>query len=124
MKLPAEDAVALEQILARDSGDCIICVLRLPRIANFDDLDPLRLEPGVSLRFIGPGEAIPGNARLVIVPGSKSTMADFAPRARAGMSCGLPPRPCWACAAATRCSGRIHDPTASDPRARSMAWAC
>jgi len=78
MKLPAEDAVALEQMLANVDGSCKICVLRLPRIANLDDLDPLRLEPGVGVQFIGPGEAIPGDARLVIIPGSKSTMADFA----------------------------------------------
>ncbi len=76
-RLPAEDAVALEQMLASNSGNCKICVLRLPRIANFDDLDPLRLEPGVTVQFIDPGEAIPGDARLVIVPGSKSTMADL-----------------------------------------------
>lgn len=77
-KLPAEDAVVLEKMLVNIEGDCKICVLRLPRIANFDDLDPLRLEPGVSVQFIGPGEAVPADARLVIVPGSKSTMADFA----------------------------------------------
>ena len=76
--LPAEDAVALEETLASDSNGYRICVLRLPRIANFDDLDPLRLEPGVSLSFVQPGEAIPADARLVIIPGSKSTMADLA----------------------------------------------
>jgi adenosylcobyric acid synthase len=54
-----------------------IAVLRLPRIANFDDLDPLRLEPSVSVTFVNAGEAIPAVARLVIIPGSKSTMADF-----------------------------------------------
>ena len=59
-------------------GDCQIAVLRLPRIANFDDLDPLRLEPDIALRFVQPGEHIPAGARLVIIPGSKSTMADLA----------------------------------------------
>ncbi len=54
-----------------------IAVLRLPRIANFDDLDPLIAEPGVSLNFIKPGEAIPGNIDLVILPGSKATRADL-----------------------------------------------
>ncbi|MGB3142344.1 MAG: cobyric acid synthase, partial [Aestuariivirga sp.] len=52
--LPAEDAVALEDMLINNSKDCKICVLKLPRIANFDDLDPLRLEPGVSVRFLEP----------------------------------------------------------------------
>jgi adenosylcobyric acid synthase len=52
-------------------------VLRLPRIANFDDLDPLRAEPQVSVHFVQPGTAIPADSRLVIIPGSKSTMADL-----------------------------------------------
>ena len=51
--------------------------LKLPRIANFDDLDPLRLEPGVSLRFLNSGDALPASCNLVIIPGSKSTMADL-----------------------------------------------
>ena len=76
--LPAEDAVALEDMLVTGSKGYKICVLRLPRIANFDDLDPLRLEPGVSVRFLDLGQPIPGDTDLVIIPGSKSTMADLA----------------------------------------------
>ncbi len=77
-KLPAEDAVALEFGLTSHTGPLKICVLRLPRIANFDDLDPLRLEPGVSVQFIQAGEALPGDCALLIIPGSKSTIADLA----------------------------------------------
>ena len=77
-KLPAEDAVALDRAAASGSGDCVIAILRLSRIANFDDFDPLKIEPGVKLVMVQPGEAIPGDARLVIVPGSKSTIADLA----------------------------------------------
>ncbi|MBG1231328.1 cobyric acid synthase [Aestuariivirga litoralis] len=77
-KLPAEDAVALEEAAASDSKGIKICVLQLPRIANFDDLDPLRLEPGVALSFLKPGMPIPGDATLVILPGSKSTISDLA----------------------------------------------
>src|SRR5690606_20802416 len=51
---------------------------RLPRIANFDDLDPLRAEPGVSLVLVHPGEALPRNADLVLLPGSKATREDLA----------------------------------------------
>jgi len=76
--LPAEDAVALEENLASHSAGTKISVLRLPRIANFDDLDPLRLEPGVTLHFVQPGEPIPADSRLVIIPGSKSTVSDLA----------------------------------------------
>jgi adenosylcobyric acid synthase len=55
-----------------------IAVPRLPRIANFDDLDPLRLEPAVELVMVPPGRPLPGDAALVILPGSKATMADLA----------------------------------------------
>jgi adenosylcobyric acid synthase len=77
-RLPAEDAVALEEQLTSQSGKTKICVLRLPRIANFDDMDPLRLEPGVTVDFINPGQVLPGDCTLVIIPGSKSTIADLA----------------------------------------------
>ena len=76
--LPAEDAVALEDMLVTNLKGYKICVLKLPRIANFDDLDPLRLEPGVSVRFLDLGQPISGDTDLVIIPGSKSTMADLA----------------------------------------------
>lgn len=76
-RLPAEDAVALEETLTTHENGVRISVLRLPRIANFDDLDPLRLEPGVRLTFVLPGEPIPADTRLVIIPGSKSTISDL-----------------------------------------------
>jgi adenosylcobyric acid synthase len=50
----------------------------LSRIANFDDLDPLGMEPGVKLMFVRPGEPIPTNANVVILPGTKSTLGDLA----------------------------------------------
>jgi adenosylcobyric acid synthase len=61
-----------------------IAVPLLPHIANFDDLDPLRAEPGVELVFLRPGEALPGDAALVILPGSKATLADLAALRREG----------------------------------------
>jgi adenosylcobyric acid synthase len=50
----------------------------LSRIANFDDFDPLRAEPDVELRFVPPGRPLPGDADLVILPGTKATLADLA----------------------------------------------
>jgi adenosylcobyric acid synthase len=82
-RLPAEDAVALDGPHARLFGDRsfgdrpLVVVLAYPRISNFDDFDPLRLEPGLDLAFLKPGEPIPGAARLVILPGSKATIADL-----------------------------------------------
>jgi adenosylcobyric acid synthase len=75
--LPAEDAVDLDRIHA-STASRVIAVPVLARIANFDDLDPLGMEPGVRLVFVRPGEAIPGNADVVILPGSKSTIGDLA----------------------------------------------
>ncbi len=74
-ELPAEDALGLSE--ARKPGRCKIAFLALSRIANFDDLDPLKLEPDLDLVMVRPGEAIPGDARLVILPGAKSTRGDL-----------------------------------------------
>src|SRR5215472_8190526 len=74
-ELPAEDALGLAE--ARKPGRRKIACLALSRIANFDDLDPLKLEPDVDLVMVRPGEAIPGDAALVILPGSKSTRGDL-----------------------------------------------
>lgn len=75
-KLPAEDALDLPQ--GSGSGGYKIAVLTLSRIANFDDLDPLAQEPGVSLTLLRAGQPIPGDTDLVIIPGSKSTRGDLA----------------------------------------------
>ena len=68
---------------------CSIVVLAYPRIANFDDFDPLRLEPGVDLVFLGPRQPVPGDAALVILPGSKATIADLASLREAGWDIDL-----------------------------------
>ncbi len=72
--LPAEDALDLAPA---GHGPVKICCLALSRIANFDDLDPLKLEPGITLQMVLPGQPIPGDAALVVIPGSKSTRADL-----------------------------------------------
>ncbi len=76
-RLPAEDAVALENAGRLGTGAITIAVPRLPRIANFDDLDPLKLEPDVTLVMVQPGEPLPADADLVLLPGSKSTVGDL-----------------------------------------------
>jgi adenosylcobyric acid synthase len=78
-RLPAEDAVILQDRTAASAkGRLRVVVLVYPRIANFDDFDPLRLDPGVDLVFLGPHQPVPGDAALVVLPGSKSTIADLA----------------------------------------------
>ncbi len=77
--LPAEDAVELVALEPPATGGVRlrIAVPMLPWIANFDDLDPLRAEPEVSVDFISPGRALPRDCDLVILPGSKATIADL-----------------------------------------------
>ncbi|MBV1706310.1 MAG: cobyric acid synthase [Hyphomicrobiales bacterium] len=79
-RLPAEDAAGLErggghERAGRDKA-VTIAIPRLSRLANFDDFDPLAQEPGVDLVFVAPGRPLPV-CDLVILPGSKATIADL-----------------------------------------------
>lgn len=76
-QLPPEDSVVLEKMVRSDGGALKIAVPVLNRIANFDDFDPLAAEPDVDLIMVRPGDAIPSDAGLVIIPGSKSTISDL-----------------------------------------------
>jgi adenosylcobyric acid synthase len=83
--LPAEDALALEQRpRAKPNARVRIAVPILPHIANFDDLDPLDAEASVELIRVRPAAALPGNADLVVLPGSKATIADMTALRAAG----------------------------------------
>ena len=85
--LPAEDTASLE---GRYTGDdwararIRIAVPRLPRIANFDDLDPLAAEPGVAVRLVTPGQRLPGNANLTNAASGPGWACDRGYAARAG----------------------------------------
>ncbi|MEJ7926136.1 cobyric acid synthase [Sphingobium sp. AN641] len=76
-RLPSEDAVVLERPTEQPGDRIVIASPILPRIANFDDLDPLKLEPAVDLVMVPPGQPIPASAALIILPGSKATIADM-----------------------------------------------
>lgn len=77
-RLPAEDVMDLPARARSGGAGVVIAVPRLPRIANFDDLDPLAAEPGVDLRMIMPGQPLPADADLVLMVGSKATISDLA----------------------------------------------
>jgi adenosylcobyric acid synthase len=78
-RLPAEDALAVERPPEAKVGARIkVAVPVFSRIANFDDLDPLMAEPDVEVAFVPRGQALPGDADLVVLPGSKATLADLA----------------------------------------------
>lgn len=77
--LPAEDALQLVRWTRRENGAklCVI-VPMAPRISNFDDLDPLRFEPDIDFVPLRNGEALPASCGLIVMPGSKATIADLA----------------------------------------------
>lgn len=74
-RLPAEDML---DIASRPGGACKVVVPQLPRMANFDDLDPLAAEPAVSVEIVPGGKPLPADADLVLIPGSKTTLGDLA----------------------------------------------
>jgi adenosylcobyric acid synthase len=85
-RLPAEDALGLSSQAPGTSkpGKVKIAVPILPHVSNFDDLDPLEAEPEAEIVKVWPGSALPGDADLVILLGSKSTIADLAALRSAG----------------------------------------
>ena len=84
-RLPAEDSVVLERRVKGGGGALKVVVPILSRIANFDDLDPLAAEEEVDLTFLREGDLFPGDAALVILPGSKSTIGDLQELKRRGL---------------------------------------
>jgi adenosylcobyric acid synthase len=85
LSLPEEDSVALEGAPRQGEGLLDVAALRLPRIANFDDLDPLRREAGVGLRFVTRGEEL-GRPDLLVIPGTKTTVADLEQMQASGLA--------------------------------------
>jgi adenosylcobyric acid synthase len=76
-RLPAEDVLGLPEDAVKKGRRTRIAVPRLPRISNFDDLDPLRAEPDVEVAIVEPGQAISADCDLILIPGSKATIADL-----------------------------------------------
>lgn len=76
-RLPAEDSVTLERLSRHAGSGVVVAVPVLDRVANFDDLDPLAGEPGVEIAFVRSGERLPTDAAAIVIPGSKSTIADL-----------------------------------------------
>ena len=85
-QLPAEDALGLSGPATQKRGAKIrIAVPILPHISNFDDLDPLDMEETVELVRVRPGQTIPADCALVLLCGSKSTIADLEVLKKSGL---------------------------------------
>ncbi len=87
--VPAEDSLDLDE-LARERGPAVltIAVARLPRIANFDDFEPLAREPGTRVRLARTPEDLEG-ADLIVLPGSKNTAEDLGWLRRTGLAAAI-----------------------------------
>ncbi|MEA1834150.1 cobyric acid synthase [Methylobacterium durans] len=125
-RLPAEDVLGLKGSEA-GPGARVVAVPVLSRIANFDDLDPLRAEPGIAVVLVRPGEAIPGNADLVLLPGSKTTIDDLADLRAQGWDVDIRAhlrrggRVLGLCGGYQMLGRRISDPHGIEGEARSVA---
>ncbi|GFE52091.1 cobyric acid synthase [Roseobacter cerasinus] len=76
-RLPAEDVADLPARARSDGSGLTIVVPQLPRISNFDDLDPLAAEPSVTLIIAPPGAPLPVEADVILLGGSKATLSDL-----------------------------------------------
>ena len=126
-KLPAEDAVVLDKRRPPGPGRIRIVVPMLAHIANFDDFDPLMQEPEVALAMVRRGEPLPGDADLVILPGSKTTIADIADFRAQGWDIDLAAhirrggRVLGICAGYQMLGRRISDPAGMEGEPASVA---
>lgn len=83
---PAEDSLSLfEERSSKPNSDLTIGVIRLPRISNFTDFDPLEAEPSVKVKYISPNQSL-GHPDALIIPGSKTTIPDLLILHKTGMA--------------------------------------
>jgi adenosylcobyric acid synthase len=83
---PAEDSLSLvDRNVSSSSSEISISVVRLPRISNFTDFDPLESEPSVSVKYVSLKDPL-GYPDAVILPGSKTTIADLVAMQRTGLA--------------------------------------
>jgi adenosylcobyric acid synthase len=83
---PSEDSLDLMERRGRKStADMTIAVIRLPRISNFTDFDPLEAEPNVAVKYIGINDDL-GHPDAVILPGSKTTIPDLLKLQNSGLA--------------------------------------
>jgi adenosylcobyric acid synthase len=92
IQIPQEDSLGIDAG-AESAGTPVldIAVMRLPNMANFDDFDPLRAEPGVAVRYVSEAEGL-GSPELMVIPGSKTTVEDLAWLRKKGLDVAITAR--------------------------------
>ena len=127
LAIPEEDGVALEGPAlpggpdAKSATEVDIAIIRLPRIANFDDFDPLAAETGVRIRYVASVDAL-GRPAAIILPGTKSTVADLNWLRETGLARAVEEQAAGGVAVVGICGGyqmlgrAIHDPTGIESR--------
>jgi adenosylcobyric acid synthase len=126
--LDAEDSLALDRWSTSGTGPGLdVAVVRFPRTANFGDLDPLRVEPSVSVRWVRSAADL-GRPHLVVLPGSKATRDDLAWLRAAGLGAAIERAgaPVVAICAGLQMAGHaIEDPhgvEGAPGRAEGLGW--
>jgi adenosylcobyric acid synthase len=129
LRLADEDSLAIDDRAGRaraGAGELDVVVVRLPRISNHDDVAPLEHEPGVVVRFVERAEDLAA-ADLVILPGSKSTVADLTWLRQRGLSEAIVARALRGQPVLGLCGGcqmlghAVHDPGGVESPARYTA---
>ncbi len=83
---PAEDSLSiLEQRSNKSQTDITIVIIRLPRISNFTDFEPLDAESTVKIKYVNPNDNL-GYPDAIIIPGSKTTISDLLVLQKSGMA--------------------------------------
>ncbi|MFY9638200.1 MAG: cobyric acid synthase CobQ [Methanobacterium sp.] len=85
LKLPEEDSASLTEHKYSKEGRIKIGVIRLPRISNFTDIDPLEYEPDVSIKLIELDEEI-GDVDAIIIPGTRNSISDLLSLKESGLA--------------------------------------
>lgn len=85
LKLPEEDSASLSERKYRGQGNINIGVIRLPRISNFTDIDPLEYEDDLGIRLIEIGESL-DNLDAIIIPGTRNTINDMVELEKSGFA--------------------------------------
>ncbi len=125
--IPEEDSIFRGQAKTRNAKEVItIAIIRLPRLSNSNDFEPLQQEAGVEVRYVSSIDEL-GHPDAIILPGTKSTVADLVFLRRSGLADGIIQRSKSGTPLIGICGGfqmlgkEIKDPDGVESREKSIA---